>query len=141
MDFGSGASELGLSRFAVLAYSAGAPYALACASCLPKRIVLTTLLAGLGPLEGVEARRSLPRWVRVVYGACHRAHWLAVPLFGLFAQRIRHSPERLFPRWFLMSLAPSDRTVLAWFLPEEGHFSLPVGHQHAILGEIKHSVG
>jgi len=208
------ASALGLSRFAVLGYSAGAPYALACASRFPDRLVSTTLIAGLGPLDAAEACRSLPPWMRFVFALCHRAHGLAVPLFGLFAQRLRPSPERLFPRWFLESLAPSDRAVLGgaevrglfhasvmeafragprgvawegallarpwgfsvdaircpvmlwhgeadhevpvtmarrlaarlstvrtWFLPDEGHFSLPVRHQHAILGEVKRSIG
>jgi pimeloyl-ACP methyl ester carboxylesterase len=32
-------------------------------------------------------------------------------------------------------------TVRTWFLLEEGHFSLPVRHQHAILGEVKRSIG
>jgi len=37
-------------------------------------------------------------------------------------------------------LAARLPTVRTWFLPEEGHFSLPVRHQRAILGEIKRSV-
>lgn len=44
------ADALGLDRFAVLGWSAGGPYALACGALIPHRLTMVGILAGIGPL-------------------------------------------------------------------------------------------
>jgi pimeloyl-ACP methyl ester carboxylesterase len=43
------ADALGLQRFAVLGYSSGVPYALACGQLLPDRVTAVTLVGSVGP--------------------------------------------------------------------------------------------
>lgn len=55
-DVGAIADVLGLDRFAVWGYSGGGPHALACAACLPDRVVAASSLAGPAPYpaEGID---------------------------------------------------------------------------------------
>jgi pimeloyl-ACP methyl ester carboxylesterase len=48
------ANHLELDEFSMLGVSGGAPYALACASRLPRRIRSTAIVSGLGPPESVN---------------------------------------------------------------------------------------
>lgn len=45
------ADHLGLQRFGLLAYSAGGPYAIACALALPDRLTSVAIVSGVGPAE------------------------------------------------------------------------------------------
>lgn len=58
------ADELGLERFAVVGLSGGGPYTLAVAHQLPDRVVVATLLGGLGPTRGPDAVLSYTRIMR-----------------------------------------------------------------------------
>jgi pimeloyl-ACP methyl ester carboxylesterase len=58
------ADQLGLDRFAVVGLSGGGPYALAVAHDLPDRVVVATLLGGLGPTRGHDAVWSYTRVMR-----------------------------------------------------------------------------
>jgi pimeloyl-ACP methyl ester carboxylesterase len=58
------ADHLGLDRFAVVGLSGGGPYALAVAHELPDRVVVATLLGGLGPTRGGDAVWSYTRIMR-----------------------------------------------------------------------------
>jgi pimeloyl-ACP methyl ester carboxylesterase len=58
------ADALGLDRFAVVGLSGGGPYALAVAHQLPDRVVVATLLGGLGPTRGKDAVWSYTRVMR-----------------------------------------------------------------------------
>jgi pimeloyl-ACP methyl ester carboxylesterase len=53
------ADALGLSRFAILGYSGGVPYALACAEALPERVTKAALVGCVGPGESEWPRRLL----------------------------------------------------------------------------------
>lgn len=57
-DIGSLADAMGLERFAVLGYSGGAPYALACAARLPERVSAVGIMAGAGPMDRPGAREG-----------------------------------------------------------------------------------
>jgi pimeloyl-ACP methyl ester carboxylesterase len=50
-DVGAVAGTLGLSRFAVVGVSAGAPYALVCGALLPQRVICVGVAAGVLPPE------------------------------------------------------------------------------------------
>lgn len=72
MDIAKLADALGLERFALLGWSAGGPYVLACAAAMPHRITKAATVAGMGPLErpgaadelGMLADRWLFPWSR-----------------------------------------------------------------------------
>ena len=58
-DVAAVADQLGHERFAVLGYSGGGPYALACGARLPDRVTVSVLMAGVGPLDRPGAREGL----------------------------------------------------------------------------------
>ena len=57
-DVGALADALGFERFAVLGYSGGAPYALACGAKLPERVSAVGTMAGAGPHDRPGAREG-----------------------------------------------------------------------------------
>lgn len=56
------ADLLGLDDFAVAGWSAGGPYALACAAAMPHRVRAVATLAGMAPLECVRHVFELRLW-------------------------------------------------------------------------------
>lgn len=50
-DIAAIADSLGIDRFAVMGYSGGGPYALACGALLPDRVAAVVIAAGLAPLD------------------------------------------------------------------------------------------
>ena len=58
--------DLGLDRFGVVGLSGGGPYTLAVAKHLPERVVVATLLGGMGPTRGPDAVWSYTRVMRFV---------------------------------------------------------------------------
>jgi pimeloyl-ACP methyl ester carboxylesterase len=85
------ADVLGLGRFAVLGYSAGAKYALACAYALPERIAAAGVLAGSAPPEtpgwdeGMIAAERAAQWASLHAPLLARAGWSAL---GALARRL-----------------------------------------------------
>ncbi len=62
------ADELGLDRFAAVGLSGGGPYTLSAARHLPDRVVVATLLGGIGPVRGPDAVMSYTRLLRFAAG-------------------------------------------------------------------------
>lgn len=56
--------HLGIDRFAVTGLSGGGPYTLAVARHLPERVVVASLLGGMGPVRGPDAVLSYTRLLR-----------------------------------------------------------------------------
>jgi pimeloyl-ACP methyl ester carboxylesterase len=50
-DVVDAADQLGLERFAVLGYSGGGPYAVACAQAIPQRLTQVGIISGAGPFD------------------------------------------------------------------------------------------
>ncbi|HMU79179.1 MAG TPA: alpha/beta hydrolase [Microthrixaceae bacterium] len=65
-DVESLVDDLGIGRFAVVGLSGGGPYTLAVARHLPERVVVASLLGGLGPTRGPDAVWSYTRALRFV---------------------------------------------------------------------------
>lgn len=95
------ADDLGLERFGVVGLSGGGPYSLAVAHHLPERVVVATLLGGLGPVRGPDAVLSYTRLMRfwapplealrgplgaLLGPAVAAAAPLADPIFDLYAR-------------------------------------------------------
>ena len=56
--------DLGIDRFAVVGLSGGGPYTLAVAHEMPTRVVVASLLGGIGPVRGPDAVWSYTRVLR-----------------------------------------------------------------------------
>jgi len=81
------ARHVRIERFAILAASGGAPYALACALRMPERLLSCGIVSGLGPLPlGTE---GMSRQNRLVLSLAHRAPWLLTPLLSATARAFR----------------------------------------------------
>jgi pimeloyl-ACP methyl ester carboxylesterase len=105
-------SGVGLKRFAVVAWSGGAPYALAAARALRNRVERVVLVAPIAPLAGTSAARDLSPALRRRVRVARFAPWLV----GLSASRdvraFARDPERALDRAFAGAPA-CDRDVLA----------------------------
>ena len=102
------ADTLHLAQFAVLGYSGGVPYALACAEALPERVTRATLVGCVGP--GTPAGMA-PAVARNRQLCLHhpRQAWLTWWGVRLAARRF---PTRLIAQT-LQALPDPDRQVLA----------------------------
>jgi len=86
------ADALGLDRFAVLGYSAGGPYALACAHALPERVTAVGLLAAMGPLDGPKGVLDMGK--PVYWRLARRSPRLMSRLWQLMGDTARKRPRR-----------------------------------------------
>ena len=98
------ADHLGLDRFGILAYSAGGPYAVACALAFPDRLSFVGIVSGVGPFETPRGRDGMQRTVMIATRLAGRAptvlRWVVK----------RTSPER-FSRQFGKELSSVDRAL------------------------------
>jgi pimeloyl-ACP methyl ester carboxylesterase len=98
------ADHLGLDRFGILAYSAGGPYAVACALAFPDRLSFVGIISGVGPFETPRGRDGMQRTVVIATRLAGRAptvlRWVVK----------RTSPER-FSRQFGKELSSVDRAL------------------------------
>lgn len=107
------ADALGLARFGVAGLSGGGPYALACASRMPKRVVMAAILGGVAPSAGKEAAEGGPtpalRGFGGVAGLIHRpmGHFLRGAVYALTP--VAESCIRLFSRF----MPAGDQRVFA----------------------------
>ncbi len=99
------ANELGLARFGILAYSAGGPYAIACALAFPQRLTFVGIVSGVGPAETPRFYDGMTKRVVANFRLCRRAPSLARWYFA------HTSPEK-FSRIFEQNVSPVDRTLL-----------------------------
>jgi pimeloyl-ACP methyl ester carboxylesterase len=106
------ADALGIERFAILAYSGGAPYAIACALAFPDRLNFVGIVSGDGPAETPNFRRGmgatdaiLTRLARWVPGVARLA------ITQARKQAVR-SPEK-FSAQFDKELSPPDLEIHA----------------------------
>jgi pimeloyl-ACP methyl ester carboxylesterase len=109
-DVAALANALDLGRFAVLGYSAGAKYALACAYALPERVQAAGVVSGSGPPEmpgweeGMIAPERLVQWASLHAQPLARACWA---LLGTLARRLPGPVMEGFAR----SLGGPDRVL------------------------------
>jgi pimeloyl-ACP methyl ester carboxylesterase len=103
--------RLGIDRFAVVGISGGAPYALACASQLPDRLVSCGIVSGIGPLQLGTAGMS--RQNRLVLFLAHRSPWVLTPLLRGTARSFRDEEHaRKAVTKAMRSMVEPDREAL-----------------------------
>jgi pimeloyl-ACP methyl ester carboxylesterase len=106
------AADAGLERFAVVAWSGGAPYALAVARALRNRVERVVLVAPIAPLAGTSAARDLSPALRRRVRIARLAPWLVGLSVARDVRAFARDPERALDRVFVGAPA-CDRDVLA----------------------------
>ncbi len=103
------ADQLRLGEFAVAGWSAGGPYALACAAAMPQRVRAAATLAGMAPLEHARDVVELGLWADVLL--IPAARWWPRAAAGLL-RLARHVPDRFLAWQILWSAGNRDRAAL-----------------------------
>ncbi|GFM17435.1 alpha/beta hydrolase [Mycobacterium sp. PO1] len=104
------ADSLGLDQFAVAGWSAGGPYALACAAMMPERVRAVATLAGMAPLEHISQAFELGLWAdRVLIPAAQVSPVVAATLI----RASRAAPDRYLAREVLRTAGRRDGAALS----------------------------
>ena len=106
------ATHLGIDRFAVLGYSRGSLYALACGAVLPDRVVAVGILSGVAPRDMPGRRRDQRRAVRAFNLLTLRAPAIARVSARGSTRRAQRSLAASMREVALMLASPVDRRVL-----------------------------
>jgi pimeloyl-ACP methyl ester carboxylesterase len=107
---------LGVAEFAVMGWSAGGPYAAACAAMMDGRVTAAALLSSAVPLDLYGTTRGLSAEDRVLLVLCQRTPWLASTLMKVSI--VNASNARLL-RAVMRSFPAADRTVLTEWGPPD----------------------
>lgn len=105
------AEILGIKNFAVVGFSGGGPYALACASALSNRVSSVTVVSCPAPLTVSEIRQQSSRLVRINAWLAQAAPGMMHSLFRAFWKSSRRKPEG-FVKLALRQSSPADRLIL-----------------------------
>lgn len=110
-DVSSLADRLGLDRFAVLGYSGGVPYALACAHEIPERLTSVGIAAYVGPHEVPGLTDGLDPNVLRIRRLCADRPWLGRLVWRMVSAQARYVPERLISQ-STKTLPEPDREIM-----------------------------
>jgi pimeloyl-ACP methyl ester carboxylesterase len=92
-DVNALADALGFGRFAVLGYSGGAPYALACGARLPERVSAVGTAAGAGPHDRPGSREGCSKSDLMLLDLSLRRPFLARLMMFAWAKTTRFAPS------------------------------------------------
>ena len=110
-DIAALADSFGFHQIAVIRYSGGAPYALACAHGLRDRLSGVAIVSGMAPVHTVRAMITIPPYLSTLFALCRRRQSVALLPTGLMALGVRPFPEAIAAQARLTARG-SDRTVL-----------------------------
>ena len=109
-DVTSVADQLGIDRFAVLGYSAGAPYVIACALTMPERRTFAGIVSGVGPAETPRFREGIGKTDAIMTRLARIAPPLARLAVAQATKQAKRSPEK-FSSTFDKELSEPDLEV------------------------------
>jgi pimeloyl-ACP methyl ester carboxylesterase len=136
-DVASLADQLGLPKFAVLGWSAGGPYVLACAIGIADRLSAAATVAGMAPLQDDANLRDLTLQAdSVLFPLSERAPWLAAAALLL----TRHAPATAIKWSMVRELAllgsRSDRAVVTELSSSEASSPFVEALRHGARGTV-----
>jgi pimeloyl-ACP methyl ester carboxylesterase len=102
----------GLDRFAVVGYSGGGRYALACAAAMPERITAAAVIAGPAPPEMPGSRRNLTWLDRASLRLAGPAPLAAAALWRPIRWLVLNRPQR-FAQLLAREVSAPDREYLS----------------------------
>jgi pimeloyl-ACP methyl ester carboxylesterase len=106
------ADHLSIDAFAVMGWSFGGPYALACAFKIPERLIGVGLISSFAPYDRPGATDGMPGFSKLALGMARRAPWwLARRFMGIQGRALLKDPEGV-ARQILSSVPEADREVL-----------------------------
>ncbi|MCX6067192.1 MAG: alpha/beta hydrolase, partial [Chloroflexi bacterium] len=113
------AAQLKLAKFAVLGYSGGGPFALACAAQIPGRLASLAVVSGVGPAD--IGPQGMHESNRKKFSLAQRLPWLARLMLWLVFSTLRRQPERLARqlKTIWQQMPEPDRQVLE----QDQHFA------------------
>lgn len=100
-----------IGRFAVVGFSAGGPYALACVALLPERVTACAIVSSPGPLDRPGSTAGMSAINKLVFGAGHRAPLIASLFVRLIARSTRAEPA-IVARRMARGMAVPDQRIL-----------------------------
>jgi pimeloyl-ACP methyl ester carboxylesterase len=112
-DVSALADSLGLDRFAVLGYSLGGRYALACAALIPERLTAVGTLSAVTSPDMPGFARAYPRLARMDFAFARRAPALWTRVTNLNVWLCKKNPAAGLTAFKLVFSSPADRAALA----------------------------
>jgi pimeloyl-ACP methyl ester carboxylesterase len=109
-DVAAVADALGIHRFGILAYSAGAPYAVACALAYPERVSAVGIVSGVGPAETPKFREGMGATDKIMARLSRLAPVVARLAVAQARRQAIRAPEK-FSSQFDKELSPADIQV------------------------------
>lgn len=110
-DVAALADEIGLTRFAVMGWSAGGAYAAACAYALPSRVSAAALVTSVIPRDWEGMAEDVNRMDRTFMGLSEHVPIVNTLVFGAMGAVARLSPDA-FRRMSAVNLDASSRAVV-----------------------------
>jgi pimeloyl-ACP methyl ester carboxylesterase len=104
------ADHLLVEQFGVLGFSAGGPYALACARAIPERLTAAIVVSSMAPPEAPTHGQS--GVTRALLGLSRRFPAVYGGIFATIVRRAQQHPDRFVEQFFVGWPTP-DRTVVS----------------------------
>jgi len=111
-DVGELADALGLSRFAVFGWSAGGPYAMACAYKFPERLTRVGVACGFAPMDRPGSTEGMTKQMQQGIALMRRLPWMTRLVTASLPGQYRKDPEKAFQKQFGQNLSTADALVL-----------------------------
>ena len=111
-DVAEVADRLAVSRFGVVAWSGGGPYALATAYALAQRVAAVAIVSGPAPLASAAPADYLRRFDRNAVRAAGRAPWVIRLALWHWGRDQRRDAERFFDA-SVAEMCAADQEILA----------------------------
>jgi pimeloyl-ACP methyl ester carboxylesterase len=111
-DVGALADALAIDRFALLGFSGGGPYALACAALLPDRLEAVGVVCGAPPLDRPADRAGLHWTYRTLASVKHFRQAVLPPVLDSSRWMINRGHDKPPLSWLMRSIPPVDRKAI-----------------------------
>lgn len=111
-DLARMADAAGLGRFAILAWSGGGPYALACASALGERVLQVGLVSAAAPIAGPDTGPYATGFHHAARGAAGVAPWIVRLAMWRWARGQRRDPAAQLDD-AIAGMVAADQAILA----------------------------